>query len=632
MTAITPFQFFDTIFSEALRHGQLMLRSKIRRSGKTATDWCHSLKKAARQVETYRNRREILFGVALQDFKTALARARQRNYRAAPTRVRGSEESVTALPALWAELTVGQDLDRSLARARIEAMSPPPSMLVWTGTAYQVYWLLADPWVLEDEDQRRRATRVLRKVRWALMSAAGVAGPIPGGDLAGLMRVAGTFHQLSPQETIPVAADRHPRHGGEGRWAAADFEGLEDPPPPPRSDPWSEGEGAAGNRDRTSLEGSRASRAALRPVWEGCSWLRHCYHHQATLPEGDWAAALSIVGRCQVDPAAGGASLARSFSRRHPGYLPHHADQQLERALRARSGAATCRRIGRDLGAWEGHCSYCRHQGRIEGPIVLAQRPPGEALAGPAEASSPRGEMTVVPPGGPRGEMTAVPWREVTATPGVAVEVVFRLPRADAPAAWPPLLRAAIASLERPPAPAIPGGPPDAAAAASAPEPRLLAARGESAPRSRARDFSSDQGAELQGYWWYLEIRERRAGGKDPLWARSDFHPGLLDGIDELVAALGGPATARQMVQTLAAEENRDRFDRLRSALRQLFPEAEDGLPTPRQLGYALRSCRRRRGGERAVVGAGRSPGGMTWAVRRKPIDRPTTHRKGEER
>ncbi len=41
----------------------------------------------------------------------------------------------------------------------------------------------------------------------------------------------------------------------------------------------------------------------------------------------------------------------------------------------------------------------------------------------------------------------------------------------------------------------------------------------------------NDQGAGLQGYWWYLEIRERRAGGKDPLWAgpRSDgltFTPG----------------------------------------------------------------------------------------------------------
>ncbi len=74
-----------------------------------------------------------------------------------------------------------------------------------------------------------------------------------------------------------------------------------------------------------------------------------------------------------------------------------------------------------------------------------------------------------------------------------------------------------------------------------------LASRGESAPRSRARDFSSDQGAGLQGYWWYLGIRERRAGGKDPLWAgprigRSDFHPGLLAATAGRTAAKAAPA------------------------------------------------------------------------------------------
>ncbi len=56
-----------------------------------------------------------------------------------------------------------------------------------------------------------------------------------------------------------------------------------------------------------------------------------------------------------------------------------------------------------------------------------------------------------------------------------------------------------------------------------------LAARGESQPHARARDFSSDQGAKPQSYWSILRIWQHRAGGKDPLVARPDFCHGLLE-------------------------------------------------------------------------------------------------------
>ena len=38
------------IFPEPLRHGQLMVWSKIRRSGKTLTDWCCTLHQAGRRI------------------------------------------------------------------------------------------------------------------------------------------------------------------------------------------------------------------------------------------------------------------------------------------------------------------------------------------------------------------------------------------------------------------------------------------------------------------------------------------------------------------------------------------------------------------------------------------------------
>ena len=55
-----------------------------------------------------------------------------------------------------------------------------------------------------------------------------------------------------------------------------------------------------------------------------------------------------------------------------------------------------------------------------------------------------------------------------------------------------------------------------------------LAVRGESQPQARARDFSSDQGAEPQSYWSISRILQRRAGGEDPLSAWPDFWHGLL--------------------------------------------------------------------------------------------------------
>ena len=86
--------------------------------------------------------------------------------------------------------------------------------------------------------------------------------------------------------------------------------------------------------------------------------------------------------------------------------------------------------------------------------------------------------------------------------------------------------------------------------------------------------------------------------------------PAFVAGLEELLAALGGRATAREMAAALAAGENRHRFGALRSALGQLLPHLGGGAP---------------------IVHAERNPGGVTWAVRgpapprdRRPTDEPT--------
>jgi hypothetical protein len=618
MSTITPYQFFAAIFPQPLRPGQLMVWSKIRRSGKTITDWCYDLHQAGRQVETYLRSREVFFGVALQDCKKALRRARRRFKRAAPSKVRGGDESVTALPALWAEIRVADsplDPGRAQALKAFEAVSPPPSIVVWTGTAVQAYWLVAgrrpgEPWVLENENERRRARRVLGKVRWALARAAAAQGwgpeaaaEAPEDDrpaearlsevrLSGLVRVAGTFHHRGKQRW-PVVVERLPgtRESG-GRYRVEDFEDLEDPPRRPTDPrPWETGDGSA------------VPRADFEAVWRGCSWLRHCYEDRATLPEREWQAALSIVGRARAASSspdgADGRSLAHRFSAGHPGYAPDLTERALKRAL-ARE-AETCARVGRGLGAWKRHCSRCPHQGRIESPIDLGRRGGDEPqpLASPIAGEESHGAAVAAEGAG----ATPAPRPDV-APPAPAeapqVELVIRLPsgtpqpgppQPGAPQPdWAPLVRAAIAGVER-------SIGVEAAGDRPAREPR-------SDPAACGRELF------LEG----LEELLATLGGEPSAAAGpADRRHGVLP---------GAPASARQLAAILAAPRNRDRFGRLRAALRELVPGLQGGAPTARQLGRVLGSVRGWWHGGRTIARVARSPEGWMWALRRerKPV------------
>ncbi len=109
----------------------------------------------------------------------------------------------------------------------------------------------------------------------------------------------------------------------------------------------------------------------------------------------------------------------------------------------------------------------------------------------------------------------------------------------------------------------------------------------------------------------------RSALGAPAASAELEVPATFMDGLEELLASLGGQATTRQMAEALADEANRDAFGVLRSALRQLHPELADGLPTAQQLGYTLRSLSGREAGGRRIVQVRKSTRGVTWAVRK---------------
>jgi uncharacterized protein (DUF927 family) len=114
-------------------------------------------------------------------------------------------------------------------------------------------------------------------------------------------------------------------------------------------------------RRTTALDDSR--RAHIEPIVAACAWLRHCRDDSATLPEPEWYAMLSIVGRCQ-----GGENLAHEWSQDYPGYSEWETEKKLEHALTA-AGPVTCARVEELTGGeW---CQNCELRGMITSPIVI---------------------------------------------------------------------------------------------------------------------------------------------------------------------------------------------------------------------------------------------------------------------
>ena len=106
----------------------------------------------------------------------------------------------------------------------------------------------------------------------------------------------------------------------------------------------------------------------------------------------------------------------------------------------------------------------------------------------------------------------------------------------------------------------------------------------------------------------------------------------LLEGLDELLAAHGGPATVHQILELLDAGAERrfagaaaqsspvaPGFETLRTALVEAFPRLKAGeLPTPVQLGRKLRSLRGRVIGGRCAVPLEKTRKGMLWAIEQR--------------
>jgi hypothetical protein len=143
-------------------------------------------------------------------------------------------------------------------------------------------------------------------------------------------------------------------------------------------DPTAKADGSRAQRESVASESETGAPAAVRhalvpnlplpvlqPIVEGCAFIRHCHIDAASLPEPEWYAALSVVGRCE-----NGAALAQAMSSPYPGYSPDETGTKLRHAL-VSAGPRTCQNIEDSLGF--GGCATCPHRGRITSPIQLGR-------------------------------------------------------------------------------------------------------------------------------------------------------------------------------------------------------------------------------------------------------------------
>jgi len=109
------------------------------------------------------------------------------------TNERATIQDVAAINCLFADFD-GKDFDngKTGALAHVDALDPPPSVVIDSGGGYHCYWLLADPFTLTTDTKRGRAREV--QARWVVHMSSD-----PGSkDIAHVLRVPGTLN-LKPE-------------------------------------------------------------------------------------------------------------------------------------------------------------------------------------------------------------------------------------------------------------------------------------------------------------------------------------------------------------------------------------------------------------------------------------------------
>lgn len=211
------------------------------------------------------------------------------------------KKNIVEVPAVWADC----DFDKTPKEEVHEAMRRfpfKPSVAVFTGGGYHLYWILDEPVGPEEIGQ---VEDVNRRIAAALGSDRAVC------DASRLLRIPGSRNMKPGRNEALVKVLRMHNY----RYDLADFEELPEAP------------------TTTAYEGQQVATVDLYK----CAFIRWCADNPADVPEPLWYAMVTNVAR--VYP--GGISACHGLSREHSKYSASETNQKILHALDA-SGPHTC--------------------------------------------------------------------------------------------------------------------------------------------------------------------------------------------------------------------------------------------------------------------------------------------------
>lgn len=212
----TPKDDITRFFTDLWRgcDGDIYLWTKSQK-GLSHTEWGkitpQGLTRAAEYAIAEGQKHDVYFGIST----TSRAKASKRG-----TAARAKAEEVQEVPALWADIdikskeTQGHHANKKNYAKSIDPWKKkvfsiyPPTYLIKTGGGYHAYWLLKEPFKVQDDESRKQIQETVEKFQACIAGLAGYQIDQTA-DLARVLRVPGTMNHKTPDELKPVEIVEH---------------------------------------------------------------------------------------------------------------------------------------------------------------------------------------------------------------------------------------------------------------------------------------------------------------------------------------------------------------------------------------------------------------------------------------
>ena len=242
---------------------------------------------------------------------------------------RARADDVMAIPGVWLDIDlkhdthVQQDLPETIAE--IEAKLPLlPSVLVHSGHGLHAYWLFRELWVFTDEQEQKRARKLLRGFQMYVKQRLGYKLDSTH-DLARVLRVPGTQNYKADPVPVEILQQNDQRYN------------IDDIDQFTLDDVTVNDYAAREKFKRLPTDGDAGI------LLDRCAFVQHCLADAAILPETEWIAMITNVARCQSGP-----ELVHELSKPYPRYSADETSKKIIHALNDMS-PTTCAYIQKFL-------------------------------------------------------------------------------------------------------------------------------------------------------------------------------------------------------------------------------------------------------------------------------------------